>query len=396
MIAKCHRPHAQTGSACTKVHCTGPSESAGNFEADEHASARMISKGRNMDEKRLNGVSWLLDDVPCSPASLKICCHWQPVIVFFSWRWLTSFATEDGGKMAEENGVADVAAFSSWQAARDKLRKWREEGSRQSESVVALGEVLLAERSGQLGDELWTVYEQVFMAALDCRRTHLAESYLQILERKFPGSLRVALLRGMRLEAAGFYDDAEKLYEQLAEDDPSNSAIQKRRIAILKAQHGKGKELVEGLTKYLKKFMSDHEAWMELADTYVSHQEYSKAAFCVEEVILMHPHHHLYHQRCAEIRYTMGGVENLELARKHFAQAVQLNGTSTRALTGLYLTCTTLASMAKGPISKSKKDSQRLAAWASSRLSALYEKDAPECQQRTMGSMLSVLSLADR
>lgn len=312
----------------------------------------------------------------------------------------TDLMLEEGGitsgAMAEETGVADVAAFSSWQAARDQLRKWREEGSRQSESVVALGEVLLAERGAQLGDELWTVYEQVFLAALDCRRTHLAESYLQLLERKFPNSQRVALLRGMRLEAAGFYDDADKLYERLAEDDPSNSSIQKRRIAILKAQTGKTKELVEELTKYLKRYMSDHEAWMELADIYIANQEHAKAAFCVEEVVLLHPHHHLHHQRYAEIRYTMGGVENLELARKHFAQAVQLNGTSVRALTGLYLTCTALASMNKGPGSKSKRDSQRLAGWASTRLAAIYERDASECQQRTVTAMLSNLSVNDR
>lgn len=51
--------------------------------------------------------------------------------------------------------------------------------------------------------------------------------------------------------------------------------------------------------------MSDQEAWHELCSLYLSENEYSKAAFCMEEVLLHNPHSHLIHQRLAEIRYTM-------------------------------------------------------------------------------------------
>jgi hypothetical protein len=36
-------------------------------------------------------------------------------------------------------------------------------------------------------------------------------------------------------------------------------------------------------------------------------QDYAKACFCCEELLLHNPHNHLYHQRVADIRYTMGG-----------------------------------------------------------------------------------------
>ena len=36
-------------------------------------------------------------------------------------------------------------------------------------------------------------------------------------------------------------------------------------------------------------------------------QDYAKACFCCEELLLHNPHNHLYHQRAADIRYTMGG-----------------------------------------------------------------------------------------
>jgi hypothetical protein len=50
--------------------------------------------------------------------------------------------------------------------------------------------------------------------------------------------------------------------------------------------------------------MADQEAWMELCDLYISQQEWNKAAFCVEELMLHSPFNHLYLQRYAEIKYT--------------------------------------------------------------------------------------------
>lgn len=50
--------------------------------------------------------------------------------------------------------------------------------------------------------------------------------------------------------------------------------------------------------------MVDQEAWQELCDLYLIEQEYAKAAFCLEELILHNPHSHLLHQRLAEIKYT--------------------------------------------------------------------------------------------
>jgi ER membrane protein complex subunit 2 len=50
--------------------------------------------------------------------------------------------------------------------------------------------------------------------------------------------------------------------------------------------------------------MADQEAWLELADLYISQQDWNKAAFCLEELILHNPNNHLYLQRYAEIKYT--------------------------------------------------------------------------------------------
>lgn len=83
--------------------------------------------------------------------------------------------------------------------------------------------------------------------------------------------------------------------------------------------------------------MADFEAWQELSELYITEQDFNKAAFCVEELILHNPHNHLLHQRYADIKYTQGGSENWEIARSYYCQALKLNPNNLRALYGVYL-----------------------------------------------------------
>lgn len=83
--------------------------------------------------------------------------------------------------------------------------------------------------------------------------------------------------------------------------------------------------------------MSDQEAWHELSNCYLAEGEYARAVFCMEEVLLHNPHSHLIHQRLGEIRYTMGGLDNVELAKTYYLQAYKLNAKNLRVLYGLFL-----------------------------------------------------------
>merc|ERR1711993_119389 len=167
-------------------------------------------------------------------------------------------------------------------------------------------------------------------------------------------SQRMRRLRAMKFEMLERYDDALDILDTILEEDDSNSQARKRKIAILKAQGENGKAILE-LVKYLKEFMADGEAWMELCDLYILEQEYAKAAFCCEELILQHPHNHLYYQRYAEIRYTQGGFENLEQAKIYYCHAIRLNPNNMRALYGLLLTSTQLVSTPKSTTQIQKK-----------------------------------------
>jgi hypothetical protein len=65
---------------------------------------------------------------------------------------------------------------------------------------------------------------------------------------------------------------------------------------------------------------------------------YRQALFCYEELLMHAPGHLPYLVRYADVLYTLGGNNNLRIARSYYAKAVELSGgTSTRALWGVML-----------------------------------------------------------
>lgn len=224
----------------------------------------------------------------------------------------------------------------NWTAARDILRVHREANVRKSSKIVAIWETVLKQNVSNLGDEQYVVLEQVYIASLDCNRTDIANECLQALTRKFPDSYRVRLLQELMLEALERYDEALEMLDSVIEEDETNPSPRKRKIAILKAK-GRVVDAIKELNDYLKKFTVDQDAWNELCTLYLYEQDYGKAGFCMEELILLSPHNHLYHQRFAEIKYTQGGYDNLELALYYFSHALKLCYSNMRALYGLFL-----------------------------------------------------------
>ncbi|XP_058450474.1 ER membrane protein complex subunit 2-like [Malaya genurostris] len=249
----------------------------------------------------------------------------------------------------------------SWTDVRNLFRKWRDDNERKSDEVMMLWDVILSDKQNKLGNERHLVLEQVMIAALDCNRIETAEDCIRILTAEFPGSLRIQKYKAMLLEALERYDDALDVLDQIIKKDETNAAPRKRKVAIYKAQ-GRTADAIRELCDYMKRFMSDQEGWHELCSIYLSEGEYAKAAFCMEEVLLHNPHSHLIHQRLADIRYTMGGLDNIEIAKSYYCQAVKLNQNNLRALYGLFLCCGHIAN-SKATLTK-RKEVQKLAQWA--------------------------------
>jgi len=273
------------------------------------------------------------------------------------------------------------------EVAQLKMKKWRDEGYRNSDEIIELGESLLSDYASKLGEEIWVLFEQVCKASLDCNRMDLADTCIHALDKQFPASKRVMILRAMQLEAEDQHLKALDIYNNMLGTDPANLLARKRKISIFKDQN-KIDETIEELNEYLEMFMGDQEAWMELCELYINQQDFSKAAFCMEELILSHPHNHLYHQRFAEIHYTMGSMNK---AKKYFAQALQLDPNNVRALYGLYLATSNLTSSKN---STESKQNQKMSSWTADKALDLFGVNVSEDQKKTLTQMFDNMQLA--
>ncbi|KAF5822247.1 putative ER membrane protein complex subunit 2 [Helianthus annuus] len=261
---------------------------------------------------------------------------------------------------------------------------------RRSDKVLKHGLTILNDpkKRSALGPEEWSLYEQVAIAALDCQCLDVAKDCIKVLQKKFPDSKRVGRLEAMLLEAKGSWAEAEKAYSSLLEDNPLDQVINMRRVAMSKAR-GDILGAIDWLNKYLEIFMADHDAWRELAEIYVSLQMYKQAAFCYEELILSQPMIPQHHLAYADVLYTIGGLENLQTAKKYYASTIELTGgKNTRALYGICLCTCAIGQLTKG---KNNEDKE-ISGLAAAALEKDYKQISPD-KLSLLGSTLKTLKI---
>ncbi|ETV90766.1 hypothetical protein H310_14504 [Aphanomyces invadans] len=269
----------------------------------------------------------------------------------------------------------EAAASGDRKSCVELLDYIRKEKIRVPAIVLKVGKKLIAD-GGLSSDVLYTIFEQTILAALDLHDLDVVNQYIPVLKTRFPNSSRVLRLELMALEANGKYSQADAFYRDMLQKNPSNMLVIKRQVAILKAQ-GKIDEAIEQLNKLLKNFQTDAGAWSELADLHVSAGNYAKAAFCFEELILTNPLNAFFHERLAEIYITIGGYDNLKVARKHLAHSLELNDSNNaRALMALVVCTSNLAAL-KTRADKDDRDlNLRLHQFALTKLNGAYGSQA--------------------
>uniref|UniRef100_A0A1A9VZF1 ER membrane protein complex subunit 2 n=1 Tax=Glossina brevipalpis TaxID=37001 RepID=A0A1A9VZF1_9MUSC len=143
------------------------------------------------------------------------------------------------------------------------FRKWREDNERRSNDVINLWEAVFEDKVIKTGNEKNLILEQVIVAALDTARLDIAEKCIKQLSSEFPGSLRVMKFKAMQLETMERYNDAVEVLDAIIAKNENNAAPRRRKVVILLAR-GRRIEAIKELNEYLKKFMSDQKAWIEL------------------------------------------------------------------------------------------------------------------------------------
>ncbi|KAL8829892.1 MAG: hypothetical protein Q9170_005977 [Blastenia crenularia] len=155
--------------------------------------------------------------------------------------------------------------------------------------------------------ELWTNYENLLYSCLRTGDDRAAHYCLERLASRFgTDDERVMGLRGLYQEAMA--EDSPALleilhqYDEILVQDPSNTPVRKRRVALLRSIAREG-DAINALVELLGASPTDIEAWAELADLYTSQGLYQQAEFCLEEILLSTPNAWNVHARLGEILY---------------------------------------------------------------------------------------------
>ncbi|KAG6834080.1 hypothetical protein H0H93_012096 [Arthromyces matolae] len=216
-----------------------------------------------------------------------------------------------------------TSSSPSLPAALERLANYRTNNTRASEEIFEKGRLVLKGGSeAKLGDDAWALLEQVTLASIDIGRLDIADECLRQLGIKFPKSPRVDVLTGIRMEASPSVsnDLVLQYYDELLEEDPTNAAVWKRRISVLR-RSGKIELAVEELSKFLDTFYTDSEGWLELADIYSECNQYTHALESLSHAMLLAPQNPFIALQFAETAYT---ASDIPLALKMFLVVVDM------------------------------------------------------------------------
>lgn len=192
--------------------------------------------------------------------------------------------------------------------------------------------------SKSMGDEgaRLAALEQLCFAALDLGDHDLSEKCLDKLKEKVPvESVRFRRILARCLEASEDFDGAMKIYDSMLEENGACLVALQRKYCIAKAQKKSPEVVVKALNEYLEQNMADTSAWYEMAELRLSLDDYKGAAYAMEQVVLGCPLESDVHVKLAEIYAKIGGLEHVLMARRHMAQALELDSTNADAQVGL-------------------------------------------------------------
>jgi ER membrane protein complex subunit 2 len=258
-------------------------------------------------------------------------------------------------KKKRKKNYSSKAVTMNFEEKRDRLRELRDLNVRRPWLVVSLGSALVEESGSKLGDEFYTVLEQVALASFDVGFASLADSCIAKLDAKFASSKRVQRLKAMQMESDGRSDEAARLYDELLSEEKNvgDEQLRKRRIAALKSR-GDLNGAVDALCEYLSVFMADVEAWRELSELYVRLRRFKRAEFAAEELVLAQPDNFHNYVRLAEILYSRASADAFRAARDNYAYALELDSSAAnlRAAIGLIVTLDALKTPAEAPLRK--------------------------------------------
>lgn len=111
----------------------------------------------------------------------------------------------------------------------------------------------------------------------------------------------------MFYEMQGEVAKAQEILLNMISEDPSDGQTVKRLVSLYRDMNMET-QAIQVLNKHIEMNQENSEAWIELADIYLQKQNFTKALFCYEELLMHQPKNYIVNLRYAETLYSSARV----------------------------------------------------------------------------------------
>lgn len=202
-------------------------------------------------------------------------------------------------------------------------------------------ENFLSKYQSSLGQDAFAFLEPQFYLAMELKNYQKARDIMNVIYKEYKGEMKVfrMLSEKNELDPKGDVDVSVKKYKELMLLNEEDRNSIKRYLLFTKfgLKMDDPNEVSDYITKwneYLKAYMDDIDGWNELAEIYLQCNNYNKAIYCLEELILHNPNDYRTMTRIGDIYASMGSTDSMKTALKYYSQSI-LTQETPRAFVGI-------------------------------------------------------------
>ena len=176
-----------------------------------------------------------------------------------------------------------------------------------------------------LGKEAFFFKEKLFYICLELKNFSKTYEILSELFKEFGKDKKIIRMYAENNEITPNKTNSFEQYKQLIIENEEDKESLKRFILFSKnkLKLDNVNDYIEMWNEYIKNYMDDEEAFFELSEIYLLTNNYFKAVFCLEEILLHNPFNYQVLNKIGDIYASIdNNPENFKIALKYYSQSL--------------------------------------------------------------------------
>ena len=179
-----------------------------------------------------------------------------------------------------------------------------------------------------LGKEIFFFKEKLFYICLELKNYSKTLEIISELFNEFGKDKKIIRMYAENNEINPKKSNSFEQYKQLIIDNEEDKESLKRFILFTKSKIklDNVNDYIDMWNEYIKNYMDDEDAFYELSEIYLLTNNYFKAIFCLEEILLHNPNNYQVLNKIGDIYASIdNNVENFKIALKYYSQSLLIN-----------------------------------------------------------------------